>query len=77
MVAANGPEHLAGVLPTGRPAQVPAALSGMKVQPIQVSRPILLSVTDGRELAQSHVLNLNPTGTVNSQVQLSGWIISR
>ncbi|WP_407539403.1 methyltransferase domain-containing protein [Deinococcus radiomollis] len=72
-VAAHGPEHLAGMLEPGAVGAFPFDLPGMQVRAFEVCRPVVLSVESQHELAVSYGQDFQPTGTVRSRLQLTGW----
>ncbi len=73
IVAAHGPEHLAGMLEPGQAGAFPFVLPGMQVQPFEVFRPVVLSVESQQALAANYGLDFRPTGALHSKLQLTGW----
>jgi SAM-dependent methyltransferase len=77
VVAANGPGHLAGLLPAGQAALLPLLLPGTRRRSFALSMPVALSVSDQQELARIYGLNSRSTRPLESLLQLAGWQVSR
>ncbi len=75
IISANGPEHLAGVLPRYAGAAHPLPLTDGT--PFEVFLPITLSQADQQAAAAMYGLEAHSAGEVSTCLQLTGWIMQK